>query len=329
MPASNVQWPLPLTRLNPWFPGQFGVPGTANETGLRQHSTGAIFYVDPNHVDNNDWRDGTDPTAPLTTVAAALTRCQPYAGDVIAVMANNANPYHNGALGNLVPILENVVVTVPGVRIVGVCPSGSAGVVWSPANPAGGTPCITVLANDVLIEGFYFTPGLFGGSGIVALFNGTNAFADYLTVRNCTFDVDLQPDIVLEYTWYCQIYNNWFINCDGYAIYVDPLGSGIRYCDIYDNWFQNCVFAISVPGAEQCNIYSNRIYNGQAQAGAAATDRGIDTTAGSRNIVSDNYLSCVLPVAAPGDYNDFNTASATDAWIGNHCMNGLAITNPT
>ncbi|MBU2177520.1 MAG: hypothetical protein KJ556_20700, partial [Gammaproteobacteria bacterium] len=75
-------------------------------------------------------------------MAAALTKCQPYRGDVIAVMAANTNEYRNGALGRLLPISEEVIVTVPGVRIVGVCPSGSVGVWWTPASD-GGT-CITV-----------------------------------------------------------------------------------------------------------------------------------------------------------------------------------------
>ncbi|MCJ7555938.1 MAG: hypothetical protein MUP90_03365, partial [Gammaproteobacteria bacterium] len=85
MPSSNVRWPLPLNRLNPWYPGQMGVEGGWTETGLRQHCTGAIFYVDPNYPGVNDQRDGTDPTDPLATVAAALTKCQAYRGDTIAV----------------------------------------------------------------------------------------------------------------------------------------------------------------------------------------------------------------------------------------------------
>jgi len=28
MPGANVQWGAVLTRLNPWYPGQMGVPGT-------------------------------------------------------------------------------------------------------------------------------------------------------------------------------------------------------------------------------------------------------------------------------------------------------------
>lgn len=328
MPASSVPWSLPLTRFPTLLPGQFGVPGTSSETGLRQHSSGAIFYVDPNHVDNNNLRDGTDPTAPLTSVATAITKCQPYRGDVIAVMANNANPYADASQGFTVAIAEEVTVDVPGVRIVGVLPSGSGGVVWTPVSD-GGT-CITVTANDVLIEGFYFTEGAYNGcDAISAIYDGLTSFADYLTVRNCLFDDSVDVAIQLEYTWYCQIYNNWFQQCAAHGIYVDPAGSGVRYVSINDNWFQDCAVAMALQGADHCQIHGNRIFNGNAQGAAVATNEGIDTTNGGDNIVSDNWFSCLLPVPANGDYDDLNTAAATDAWINNHLMNGDAVTNPT
>lgn len=328
MPADKVSWPTPLTRLNPWYPGQFGVPGTDSETGLRQHSTGAIFYVDPNHPDPHDNRDGTNPDAPLNTVTAALNKCQAYRGDVIAVMASNANPYADGSLGNTSVISEEVVVSVPGVRIVGVCPSGSGGVIWTPASD-GGT-CITIEANDVLIEGFYFTEGAHTScNGVYAEYDGITKFGDYTTIRNCLFDDSVAVAIQFEYTWYCQIYNCWFQECTTQAVYVDPAGSGIQYCSIHDNWFQDCAVAMALRGADNCSIHSNRIYNSTAQGAGLATDEGIDTTGGQANLVSNNWFSCLLPVPANGDYNDLNTAAATDAWVNNHCMDGDAITNPT
>ena len=91
MPSADVRWPIPLWRQHPWYPGQLGgVPGVDTETGLRAHSTGAVFYVDPNYPGVSDARDGTNPTNPLATVAQALTLCQAYRGDTIAVMANDS-----------------------------------------------------------------------------------------------------------------------------------------------------------------------------------------------------------------------------------------------
>ena len=119
MPASDVRIPFPLTRLNPVYPGQVGgVPGVSTDTGLRTHPTGKVIYVDPNFPGVSDNRDGTDPTDPLQTVAAALTKCQPHRGDVILLAMNDSWMYASGA-EYATPIQEAVEVTVPGVRIVG------------------------------------------------------------------------------------------------------------------------------------------------------------------------------------------------------------------
>jgi len=327
MPGSDVSWPVPLQRLTPWYAGQFGVPGTDSERGLRMHSTGTVFYVDPNAVGVSDGRDGTNPDEPLATVAAALTKCQPYRGDVIAVMANNAWQYGRVLDGYRLPISEEVVVTVPGVRIVGVCPSGANGVVWTPASN-GGT-CITVNAIDVLIEGFFFTEGAFTGcNAIAADWNGTTTWGDNLTVRHCVFDDTVDTAISMDFVWYAHIHDSIFWECDAYGIYVDPLGSGAAFCSIHDNLFQDCDVAMAMRGMDNSEIFANRIYNANAQAPVAATNEGIDLTNGLQNIVSDNWFSCRLPVAAPGDYADLNSAGATDAWINNHLMNGEAVTNP-
>lgn len=72
--------PRPLTRLNPWYPGQMGVPGAWTDTGVRTHPTGTVFYVDPNYPGASDQRDGTDPTDPLATIAAAVSKCEAYPG---------------------------------------------------------------------------------------------------------------------------------------------------------------------------------------------------------------------------------------------------------
>ena len=329
MPSSNVPWAAPLTRLNPWYPGQMGVPGTDNETGLRQHCTGAIFYVDPNFPGASDQRDGTNPTAPLLTVATALARCQAYRGDVIAVMANNDWYYGNAADGYTTVIAEEVTVTVPGVRIVGVAPSNSLGVMWTPASNAG--TCITVHALDVLIEGFVFTEGntYTGCDAIYCEWDGGPLYGENLTVRHCYFDDTVDTAIQLEYAWYCDIHHNVFMQCDEYGIYVDPAGSGIAYNYIHHNWFHDCDVAMALRGSDNCKVFANQTYNSNAEGGVVATDEGLDTTGGRQHMICDNYFSCLLPGPGNGDWDDLNTGSATDAWIYNHCLNGPAVTTPT
>jgi hypothetical protein len=332
MSGANVNLPLPLIRDNPWFPGQMGVPGTDLETGLRSHPTGTVFYVDPNFPGASDQRDGTNPTDPLATVAAALTKCQAYRGDTILVGHNAGWSYSEYMIGGIdngyiVPVVEAVEITVPGVRLVGAAQSSPVGVPW--IIPAVG-PAITVSALDVLIEGFAFEGLIAGGDAIYAEWDGATLFADNLVVRHCLFDGTIDTAIQLEFVWNADIHDNVFHECDEYGIYVDPAGSGIEYCRIHRNWFLNVVLgALSLNGADFCDIQKNKVFNSDAQAGNAATDLGIDTTGGGGNIVADNYLSCILPAAHNGDYDDFCTAAATDAWINNHLMNGDSVTNPT
>jgi hypothetical protein len=307
-----------------------GVPGTDTERGLRTHSTGAIFYVDPNFPGTSDSRDGTDPTAPLTTVAAAIALCQGHRGDTIVVAPNNDWYYGDSSEGYTTVIAEEVTVNVGGVRIVGVAPANSMGVMWTPASNAG--TCITVSAIDVTIEGFVFTEGntYTGCDAIYCEWDGATLFGENLTVRHCTFDDTVDTAIQLEYSWWCDIHNNNFWQCDEYGIYVDAAGSGIAYCTIHDNIFHDCDVAMALlGGCDENHIYRNSIYNRNAEGGLAATNEGINTTGGTRNQIFNNYLSCLLPVPANGDLNDFNTAAATDAWVQNFTLNGPNTTNPT
>lgn len=329
MPGSHVRVPMPLTRLNPWFPGQVGgVEGTDEETGLRVHPTGTVFYVDSNYPGADDGRDGTDPTAPLLTVEAALAKCQDHRGDMIVVGANDAWQYGGGAADYTTEIAESVTVDVQGVTIRGLAPSGALGVEWEPA--AAGETCITVHALDVLIEGFCFMAPS-GGNAIYAEWDGSDLFGENLTVRHCFFGEDVDTAIQLEYAWNSEIYDCIFQYCDEYGIYVDPAGSGAAYNRIHDNIFHNCAKAIAGRGLEDSQIWHNFFFNTDAQGGAAATDVFIDLTnvGASRNIVADNYFSCLLPVPANGDYDDTCTAGTTDAWINNHCMDGPTVDNPS
>ena len=116
MTAADVRYPIPLARLNPWYPGQMGVPGTDTETGMRYHCTGTVFYVDPNYPGASDARDGTNPTDPMLTVQAALNKCQGYRGDVVVVMCNNNWVYDDigdATIGYNTIISEQVTMDIP------------------------------------------------------------------------------------------------------------------------------------------------------------------------------------------------------------------------
>jgi len=330
MSGANVNFPIPILQLPPMFPGQFGVPGTGSPEGMRTDAIGAIYYVDPNATGVTDQRDGTNPECPLQTVAAALTKCNPYKNDVIVVMPNNSWQYGDATDGLTTAIEEEVTIDVPGVHLVGLSRSGM-GVYWYPASNAG--TCITVSAIDVTIEGFFFSEGptYTGCTAISAEWDGATLFGENLTVRNCVFDDTVDIAIQLEYSWYCDIHHCRFWECDQYGVYTAAAGSGTDYTAIHDNEFIDCgTAAIALLGGADNNfIYRNRIFNTSAQGAAAAANEGINTTGGATNLVTENYLSCLLPVPANGDLDDFCTAAATDAWVGNYCMNGLQVTNPT
>jgi hypothetical protein len=297
-----------------------GVPGGWTETGLRQHCTGAIFYVDPNFPGTSDQRDGTDPNAPLTTVAAALALCQAYRGDIVAVMANNDWYYANAADGYTTVIAEEVTMSVPGVRLVGVSPSGSLGPMWTPASN-GGT-CITVNALDCLIEGFVFTEGntYTGCDAIYCEWDGATLWGENLTVQNCYFDDTVDTAIALEFSWYCNILNNVFMQCDEYGIYADAAGSGAAFCRIIDNLFSECSTAAIalLAGSDDNEIYSNRIYGA-----GAGVNNFINLTAGSDNTVANNYLACTI-----AQYDTTCSDATSGGWIFNHCTNGEPVAPP-
>ena len=315
-------FPLPLTRFNTLFPGQMGVRGASNKVGLRMHTTGSIFWVDVNHPNAHPVGDCTDPESPLDNIQGAVD--QAVRGDVVAVMENDAWQYASH-LAYPLPVQESVVVTSPGISILGFSRSG-LGVTWQPGAALG--TCLSLHNIDVYVAGFAFDAPL-GGNGVYVEWDGTTMWGENTVIEDCFFSDTIDIAIQLEYAWNCWIRRCVFQACDAQGIYIDPAGSGAAYLHIMENRFNNCAVAMAVNGLDDSEIMSNRIYNANAQAGGAATNEGIDTTAGSNNQVMDNYLSCLLPVPAAGDLDDFCTAAASDAWAGNFCLDGLQVTNPT
>jgi hypothetical protein len=65
---------LPLTKLEPFYPGQWGVVGSDDPLGIRTNPQGIVWYVDGSHPLANDDNDGTSPDAPLETIQAAIIK---------------------------------------------------------------------------------------------------------------------------------------------------------------------------------------------------------------------------------------------------------------
>ena len=321
MPGANVHYPLPLTRVNPIYPGQFGVLGADTDDGLRVHPTGTVFYVDPNYPGVETTRDGTNPTNPLSTIASAVSKCQPYRGDVIVVSHNSSWQYAEGGMGLATAqytnsISEEVTLNVSGVRLIGQSFS-SIGVPWTPASNGG--VCLTVTGNDCVVEGFAFWEGIYTGcDGIAAVWNGTTGWADNLTVRNCFFDTSVATAISLDFCYYCDIHSNAFWD-------VTTGISGLASSDlatVHHNLFHDCTNAISAAASDHWHIFENDFYEVNAAGGASPANCFI--LAGDRHQVSRNNMSCALGA----EYTAANTAGVANAWINNYLLNGVSTSNP-
>lgn len=318
MPSANVSWPPSLTRFPTLFPPQPGVPGTGHTRGLRMDPNGKVIWVDPNHVDANDSRDGTEPDSPMRTVAAALTKCRAYMNDNIIVAPSSDWVHGNQAVGRATPIIEEVTVSTPGIRIVGLAPSSSLGVLWEPVTN-GGT-MITVNAMDTLIEGFCFDDelGTIGASTAIAAFWDNPPYGDNLTVRNCYFGEYLDYGIVLDFSYYADIHHNYFDYIDVAAIFNLNVEGDPDYARIHDNTFMGNTAAIWLLDSGGCTIYRNLI-----SGNAGGTNNFINLTGGAANIVADNYFACTI-----AQYDVTCSDAGSGAWLNNHCSNGVPALPP-
>jgi len=287
-----------------------------------------VFYVDPNNALSSDSNSGEDPAFPLLTITQAVANARALKGDEINVIQNDGWLY-GSATNN--PIVETVIIpaTKPGITLRGVG-HGSIGVYWQPG--AAGETCLTINAMDCMVEGFAFFGNGAAADGISLDWDGAATYGENCVIRSCLFDEEIDTAIQLEFSWFNHIYNNTFQQCDVYGIWSDVGGSGTAYNKIHHNTFMDLTgtSAIALLGGGDDNyIHNNLIYNTNAEAGAAATNEGINLTGGTNNLVTLNSFSCLLPVPANGDWDDLNTAAATDAWVQNYCLDGPNITNPT
>jgi hypothetical protein len=302
--------------------GSAGVVPFGLHTRPAAYSDSKQFYVIPDHTNASDSNSGENPAYPLATIAQAWANCRAYHGDVIWVTSNDSWQYGAGTEGGIV---ESLVIPAdkPGVAMIGVS-RGSEGVYWQPTGSAGW--CIWNKALDVTIDGFCFWGDASSTcKGIYLDWGAPSAFGENTIISNNTFTDECDTGIQMEYTWYVDIFNNRLQQCNEYGIVASVSGSGVQYLRIYDNWFNDCVGPAMLLGAcENGLIRSNHIYNTAAQATGTSTGLGLVLVSGSAyNLVIDNNFSCILAEMA-----DFCTGAPTDAWINNHCTDGLVVSTP-
>jgi hypothetical protein len=279
---------------------------------------GDNFFVNPNHANTSDSNSGKTASRPLSTATQAVTNAAAMNGDNIWIIQSDSWQYGAQTQNS---INEALIIPAdkPGLHIIG-AGYGSMGVNWTYG--VTGTFCITDNALDTVIDGFNFWGTAVDVNGILCDWDDP-PYGENAVIRNCTFTEDLNIGIQMEFSWFNEIYNNHFQECTAYGIYVNPAGDGISYVKIHNNRFNDCGAAMALDDCDNGEIYNNRIFNAAAQGGGAATNQGINTSAGVNNIVSDNFFSCVL-----ANWDTFNSAAATDAWINNYVMDGEPEANP-
>ena len=278
---------------------------------------GYNIFVDAKHANASDANTGLNSNYPLATIQQGVDNARAMSGDTVFVLQNDGWTYGSDTSDN---IEECVVIpwTKPGLQLVGIGP-GSMGVNWSPTGTA--SFALSIYGIDTRVAGFNFWGD---GDGIYAEWaSATGSTGENTVIEHNTFCEGLDTGIQLEYAWYVRIANNYFNELDTYGIAVSTSGSGIAYAEIYNNKFNECNIAMALGDTDNSEIYKNRIYKADAITSGSAGDEGIVTSAGTSNMVIDNYFSCLLC-----NWDTFNSGDSTDAWINNHCMDGLATSTP-
>jgi len=324
---------IPVTRLQPFYSGQFGVQGSDVSRGLRTSPAGVVFYVDANHPNATATADGTDPENPLTTIAAAFARLVTFhalgsvqaEGSVIVVAPGTYT--------------DNITIdrtSYPADCTIIAAANSKFDTVWVPA--AG--DALTIDQSGWVVDGFHFQPAADGAG--VHLTWAAGAGAEDTYIQNCFFDgrwgtglygIELEgaPANV-------TIQNNRFAEFST----AEPC-IVVRSCNqaspfqnhFFGNIFQECVEYITniAEGYNACIFYGN--FFAEATGALAATTTYIDLGGPGigYNMVVGNYFS--------GDYSNTGGYTAegagTDNWVGNFAAdvaeaevgdNGITIAQP-
>jgi hypothetical protein len=323
----NINVGLPMLKFPPFFTGQLGISGSETALGLRQHTVGKVFYVDVNHPLANTSNDGTSPDAPLSTITAALARCTRFSGDTILVAPNGRwQPGFTTGVRSVV-ITENVVVTVPGVQIIGLQKNGS-GVRWDTSTTAGGLGGINmdIRVPDVYVAGFEFACDSAAGSACVRV--NTNValgyYSDGSVIQFCKFRAGREVSLVgLHMLGADSIVIS---DCEFVAV-----GSGILAAAAADgtepdlNRLLDCLFIANVTCAANLALWNYGTVKGNVFNAAGIGGTLLEMAGGvtGMNHVCHNFFSC-----AAGGFAAAATGHAADFWSANELDDAVSYATP-
>jgi len=320
---------FPIYKLRPFYGGQFGVPGSESPYGIRMIPDATVLYVDSGHPEASDNNDGTDPTAPKSTVQSAInsTLLEPYSVIVVAGTVSEDVVTPDYATGpNYITLL------------------GAGPSMYSPAweGDDASTPSLDMRAVGWRVEGFRF----YGKTSAAAIElrhtdSGANDIAIRTVIQNCLLDGLTTGRYGI---WSHGCYDVWIVDCvfqlwhNAVAGGAIPLGVGTTPLAIpYRNHIVNCVFWDSDNGAifpmnggevRGCMFQPT----GYAYAMTQVLNTSIVANPGDDNVVHNNTF--------PGDYSIAGgyRPGAADAWLGNWADdtaeaevgdNGITIARPT
>ena len=312
---------LPQIRLQPWYPGQMGVPGSDVQRGLRWEPAGIVLYVDENHPNTSGAADGTDPENPLNSVQTAVNRLISFAtamsvsleGSVI-VVANEAT------------VAESVIIppTAPkNCTILGASASRNAPT-WTAATATG--VALTIRQEGWVVEGFHFVAGA-GGTAIKLEWiplPGAGYVGNRCLIRNNHFDgawvglygIDLSG----------APYDTWIVGNEfreyrrtdttAHAIITTDSSEANAYMNVVkDNVFwenENHVGSLGNDRGFNLSVFTGNVFH---EGVLIAATRMLDLRGGTRgeNIVVGNYF-CGTYSQAAGYYPN---AANPGNWVGN------------
>ena len=299
----------PLIKDPAHYAGQFGVPWSGSELGIRMAPRAVVLYVDKDHPNASDNADGTDPNSPKLTIQSAVSSGILTTGSYIVVFSGDySETVVTGQYG-----------TAPGyVNLIGVASGNRKAPYW--ASPAAASPCLDLRTPGWRVSGIRFAAH-------------TAAFAVYIrcTVPNAN---DIAINTLIED---CQFYGQ-STGLGGIAFHGAPYEVEIKHCrfeffhnagmtataiadtdvswaSAYRTLIEDCQFLENdrhINLASNVSIIRNCIFHNDGTYAPNITVDLRDGTIG-HNIVT----GCVLP----GDYSNaggyYDTAAGAGFWGGN------------
>jgi len=325
----NMNQVLPMIRMNPWYPGQMGVPGSDVPRGLLSAPNRKVFFVDRGHPNASATADGTNPEEPLTSIQIAVDHPLLSHGDVIVVGPSTLNSTYAGI--SAYNQRENVVVANTRPAFVHLIGAGSSPfqIVWDALDTS--LPNLSLKAPGWTVQGFKFhSPAT---SAAIKLFDSSPVALDqcqYTSILGNYFDGAWGGKYGVELTGApgnVVIKDNWFLEHkqgggDAYAIRETSSGNANSYeCILEGNIFMENDNHVKV-GYGASIIRGNTFQVG----GLIPATLKLDLSGGTvgHNVVIDNVLMGTYSIA--GGY--LGNIAHPDSWAGNFNLAGFTLIPP-